>query len=466
MNPSKHLTLWGAECTYTETQDGLLVSPINSEDHLKLLAGQMVNKEPFYLPYGSPLQHCAYIEHINLERNAGIRLIASHIFKDIHYDSFDQMTITGEVIDDFFSPSRYFIEYKEKNKDLPPDLLYNHIVADEWRIDFKNQPLLIQLQYGDILTAGTVSDFVLHPKLVLFFEPTNDIVFVFQIYAFVLQFFQFVRYSQYVGNFQVSLATTIDANRCKNGLLLIPESKQFEYNKGPYDLDHMNGRAYIQPLLQFFASQPVLYCKHFPERSGIAFNRTYTPLDFQNIYSAFEAECHANRAIYEKTDDTPIQPIREKLLSLIKEIPTQGMNTEERKFLNDAKSRLLDLGAHYGQKNKITNAFFILESCLSSSIKRILHLPNHEQASPLATEEISKFAKCIVSKRSALVHGNTTTSFSSSDIQYIRLLEIMVYCQILRRAKLSDDAIERIIGVVFLCNTILFHEMYPGLAND
>lgn len=460
MNPSKRLTLWNVECTYTETQDGLLVSPVNSKDYIKLLASQMVSKEPFSLSYGSRSQHHAFISHTIAEGEMGVRLVASHIFRNVYLDSFDQMYITGEIIDDYFSPSSYFYERATKNESMPSDLLYNHIVADEWSITFKNKPLLIRLQYGDILADGIASDLVLHPKLVISFEQTVDFDCVLQIFNFVIRFFQFIHYAQYIGNIKASLSTTIDAGRCENGFLLLPDKGHQKYDKVYHGLNYTNSKPYIHPLLQFFANHSSLYTRYIPEYRKNNPGESYTQLEFLNIFYAFEAECHANESVYEMSDNTHILHIQQNLLTLIDEIPQNEMNADEKKFLSDAKSRLIDLGTRYGLKSKVINAFHVLENCINSSIEKIFSLPNFTKCSPLSPEDIAKFAKFVVSKRSSLAHGNPTKPFTASDMQYIHLLEIMVYCQILRRAELPDAAIERIIGAVFWCNTILYRETF------
>ncbi len=42
--------------------------------------------------------------------------------------------------------------------------------------------------------------------------------------------------------------------------------------------------------------------------------------------------------------------------------------------------------------------------------------------------------------------------------EYIHFLEVLIYVQMLKRAKIDDDGIELLIGLVFGCNsTYLYH---------
>ena len=60
--------------------------------------------------------------------------------------------------------------------------------------------------------------------------------------------------------------------------------------------------------------------------------------------------------------------------------------------------------------------------------------------------------------RGKIAHGNFCGAFSDVDAQKIHFLEILVYAQTLKRAKIEDEHIERILGAVFGCNYILSEE--------
>lgn len=52
------------------------------------------------------------------------------------------------------------------------------------------------------------------------------------------------------------------------------------------------------------------------------------------------------------------------------------------------------------------------------------------------------------------------TYFSDVDAQKIRFLEILTYSQLLKRIRLEDPDIERVIGALFGCNYVLFQEKH------
>jgi len=56
---------------------------------------------------------------------------------------FTGFDVTGDVVDDFFSPSRYFFERAKSNVKSEGDLVYNSEIADEWEIIFEKQRIII-----------------------------------------------------------------------------------------------------------------------------------------------------------------------------------------------------------------------------------------------------------------------------------------------------------------------------------
>ena len=56
--------------------------------------------------------------------------------------------------------------------------------------------------------------------------------------------------------------------------------------------------------------------------------------------------------------------------------------------------------------------------------------------------------------------------FSDIDVAKIQFLEIITYCQFLKRAELDDREIEEVIGVIFGCNYILLSQRLSDIAHN
>ena len=117
-----------------------------------------------------------------------------YIIDHCHSDYFAGFDIIGDVVDNFFSPARYFYDRRSNEPNLDVDFIYGNEIAEEWEITFEGKTLKISLSYGDILKFGTASDLKLHPKLRVEFERTTDTEFVFRVYLMIKRFFKIICY--------------------------------------------------------------------------------------------------------------------------------------------------------------------------------------------------------------------------------------------------------------------------------
>ena len=71
-------------------------------------------------------------------------------------------------------------------------------------------------------------------------------------------------------------------------------------------------------------------------------------------------------------------------------------------------------------------------------------------------KDIDYFAKFLAKTRGKIAHSGNQLEFTDKDAQIIQFFEILVYSQLLKRAKLNDSEIELIIGSVFGVNQLMF----------
>ncbi len=97
---------------------------------------------------------------------------------------------------------------------------------------------------------------------------------------------------------------------------------------------------------------------------------------------------------------------------------------------------------------------------LDSSIVNIFFLPELRRNGHLCDNDINEIAKVLSEQRGKIAHGSGYGSFSDLDARRIVFLEILTYAMMLNRMGLADLDIERVIGVVFTCNFVVFEEQF------
>lgn len=459
MKDTGHITLWGAECIFVEENNEISIIPKDTNEFEKLRPH--LNDENFIFTYCGVIGHkaTAFVESVRFGLMYDIKLIPKYIIDHCHSDYFAGFDIIGDVVDNFFSPARYFYDRRSNEPNLDVDFIYGNEIAEEWEITFEGKTLKISLSYGDILKFGTASDLKLHPKLRVEFERTTDTEFVFRVYLMIKRFFKIICYDTTLGNFHVELFDN-DNKLSYNGRFRDFTTTPEQYLKKYHEIEYGNFKPYIDKYLQFAADNPFYTFYHYSPSGGRFRGIDYTEIDFINIFSAFEAECHCNSALYEVVDTSKIQNIKDLVLNKLATIETTELEQEELDFLRNATNRVSQLGTQYGQSKKIINAYQILHKAIDSSIKQILWRLPLKADDHLYIEDIKSMATFLASKRGKIAHGGPSEVFSDIDAQKIRFLEILTYCMLLKRIGLCDNDIERVIGVVFGCNFILFNEKY------
>ena len=453
-------TICNTDCIIVEEDSVLNIIPKESEDIKKLRS--LFDDQRFFLRYHGAVGHnaIAYVEQVEFQMGHAVKAFPKYIVNRFHTELFAGFELTGEVIDDFFSPVGYFFERPKRGEKNNTDVLYNKEVADRWDVCFEEQPITITLSYGDILSNGIASDLKLHPKLTIEFEPTMDTQFVHRVYCFVVRFLCLVRYNIKCGKLRVHLFNRNEGRLSYNGYMRDFSMVQDVVWPGNDQVEYSCYKPYIHRFLQFAADNPQYTFYHYPSE-GLRFRGNhYSAIDYMNIFAAFESECHARSDLYENADSSKVQAIKDALVERVEAYPKGGLTREETDFLNNARNRIMQLGTQYGQSRKIINAYDVLHKALDSSIENIFYLPESRLKEHLAAKELREIAKFLTDQRGAVAHGGFSGAFSDVDAQKIRFLEILTYAQLLKRVGLDDTDVERVIGVVFGCNYVLFQEKY------
>lgn len=453
------ITLWNTEFIAVEENDGLYLIPKENEALRKVK--EHIRDRDFVVCYHGErgLDSIAFVEQVEFSFTGHIKLLPKYIINHCISDSFTSLEITGDVIDDFFSPAHYFFDRSKDGDKNTVDLVYNCEVADKWEIQFAEKPLTITLSFGDILEWGSASDLKLHPKLTIEFAEAVDVQYVYRVYSFVLRFLRVVRYDSKCGKIRVDLYSHVDGKLSLSGSFRDFSIDQESFDKGNHYVQYGYYKTYIQRFLQFSADNPNYTFYHYPTEGLRYLGCHYSAVDFINIFSAFEAECRAQKNLYEKVDTSKVQSIKDILVEQIEAISEEGLDKVEVEFLENAKKRIMQLGTQVGQSKKIETAYQVLQNALDGSIENIFYLPEFRLKGSLTLEQQKKISGFLTGQRAKVAHGGFSGGFSDIDAQKIHFLEVMTYAQLLKRIGLDDVDIERIIGAVFACNYRLAEEI-------
>lgn len=445
-----YLQFHGIDCIYTLLENTIIILPKSKSD---LKEVRKYEKKNDYLLEFVNHSRESFSAHVvgSFWTGHTLRLEIDHVSRLIPNKGIDGFNIVGDDIDLFFSPSRYYYKLHTSGKSIPKDLIYSKQIADKYNFSLNGSEVSIVLSYGNILSKGIGSDLKLHPKLEVNFEKTNDLSFVYSVYLVLVRFIQLVRHQTDYNLKPIELYGTIDGRKSYLGNMFIK----------PYVLRHINRysniesecyKPYISNLMQLVANDQVMVFKHFPQDENSSYD--YDVFRFMSIFAAFEYECHANSHLYENACDDNIKEIRETTLSAINGLIRKDLLDPERRFIKQVKERVSQLGTQFGQATKIENAYSVLAYALKNSLNYLLWRTRREDSA----EEIRSAAAALSKLRGTVIHGQLHINFSETELQYIRLLDVITYAQMLKRAGIPDEGIELIIGVVFNCNFLYMEE--------
>lgn len=364
-------------------------------------------------------------------------------------NKFSSMEIKGDIIDDFFSPMRYFYEKKKESPNTVYDISYNSVIIDKWTIEFEGNDILISLISGDLLTKGELGDQKLHATLQIEFKETNDIEYVNRVYEFVVTFLKLITYKKEYGKLNVDLFTIENGKKSHNGKYINVDdidNKYFPHYFGGFG--YICYKPYIERFLQFVANEGKMNLNHLPENRTRFFGKDYTYIDFINIFNAFERECDVNSNYYLKKEDSKIENIRNRILNLLDLILNDDLSHEEIDFLSNVKKIIGQNSRTYGLRKKISITYNLLKDSFSDSLQNIFYKERIENSS-LSESKIKDISDFLVGLRGKIVHGNYCEEITDDNAINISFFEILVYMQILKRAGFEVNEINDIIDVVF-----------------
>lgn len=372
----------------------------------------------------------------------GVRLRLNYIAKCISDEAIDGFIMTGNEVDEFFSPLEHYYWLKRKDQYSPTDLLYSKEIIAEYKFNVQGKEINIDLAYGNILSNGIRSDLSMHAKLIVKFQKTNDFDFIKQVQDVIITFLQFVHRKQKYNLNKIELFTKTNSTISCIGYMFSDLYNRDLRPQSRIDASFIYYGDKINNLLSIIASNLNL----FP----------ITHLDdcYNNVYSysfaRFSALCSAFEFEYDQSTDYPknsVLDLKEMKDDIVKFISSKPDTNELiADFKKEATNRIQTLGKKPGLKQKINNAFECNKDSLEKSLSMLFP----------RVKEIKECAKILSNLRGKVLHNDSGYVFDDKELECIRFLDILQFVMVLRRANYTSNEIEIIIGVLFHCNSEYF----------
>lgn len=435
-----YINFFGIKCTYT--QDKLDFYLIPSDDSKETNFYRFRNKENFILPFKSDIYDncCIYVERVIIGYSNKILLKAKYVSKQLPNEGICMYTLVGDEVDEFFSPIDYFFPQKRSGNYTPTDVLYSATNAATYSFMVESKAVQINLTYGNALSSGIRSDLKIHPILNVTFDSTSDTFFIYKTLKIIIRFMQFVRRQRHYNFRRLELFGNIDDKIKHVGFLY---ESLYDLEQTPHSHCDASFKLYndsISPLLQIIADEQSFPIAHLPTYDYEIYN--YSPQRFAAIFSAFEYECSRNKDKYEINMNQDLyMDIKNKITEYIADLTPN--NEYEQEFRNWAKERIGQLGSQLGQQRKIVNAYEHLSAYLIHSME---HLIWHNNS-------VKEIATKLTSLRGKILHNEMDKELTEKEIECIRFLDILQFIMILKRAGVSVQKVEFIIGEIYHCNS-------------
>lgn len=452
MNNVGYMKIWDIECTCYDNGDAIIAVPIDKE---KTFSFSHFKDKDFFVEYeGDVGITICKIKRISTLDSHKLELKPKYILRKCINRTVHEIEITGDAIDDFFSSTSYFYNKIDggNSKDKLDDfhLIYDNVVVDSWDISISNKQVKYSLVYGDILSRGLLGDSKLKPRIRIEFEDTTDYDYIFRLYQILINALKTIGHCDNIGTYKIEMFSLVNGHKSFTCNLYDCSNNGDYYNKHIGPFSYPSYKKYVQRFLQFSADNIKCNTRHYPAHG---FRRLeYSHLDFINIFNAFEEECHKCKELYMESNSTKYKSIKMAINKKLDEV-VETKTDDEIKCLEAIKSYVGGYGNTIGQRMRIFNVFNIFKETLSNSIDSILYLYKYKYNKNIDNELILKISKHLVEDlRNGIFHGDFYEEFAELDNQCISFLEVLVYCQTLRRAKFNSEEIEEIIGAVFHIN--------------
>ncbi|MEA4914377.1 MAG: hypothetical protein VB061_07395 [Christensenella sp.] len=432
----------GVECTYARDWKTIYLSPQNQSDFFRLDLSErrgflikLINNHDITV---------AYISNVEYHMMNSYKLNAEFLFKYTLSDpneplNLTGMKLTGNEIDAIYSPVWHF--YRATNKGSikhEADLLYASEKVESFRITIESKPILIEFYIGDILSEGITGDNKLHTQIIISFDKTDDILFAYKVYAIVVRFLQMLLYKQEVGFQYIEIfRSTEEYEKSLLGHLWTEKNSSERIES----LENYYLQPFYQKIMQTLANDEKSYLKHLPQKQQ-AFPR-YEAIDILTAFSAFEYECHMDKATFIQKADC-FSEVKKESEEFFNILETKYSDEKYTGFFKSMKEKIKTVGNEYGEKQRLINAYNICKNVLSSA--STYSIPS----------DITKAAERIVEMRNKAIHHSYFPSIDDYDNKCIRLLHTICYAMFLRRVAIPDYIAELTLDDVFHCNGKIF----------
>lgn len=441
-----YLTFAGIECVYFESSEGIKILPKESANVYELL--RHVDDRDFLIKFTRNVDtNClARIERVITDHMSSITLVPKYLIDMFCDEPISYLEITGTAIDEFFSSSFYLFDKSGLDSEGNNNLLQDDAVADRWSIEVQDVPVVIELKFGGLLRHGTLSEPLFRPRLKVYIEKSCDPDFIDTICNIISRFLQLVQYRRSLRAYKISCHSGPPTHN--SGMYWKWETIELSEIKEYSRANYRYYKPYIHCLLQFTANNLDVSLRFLPTKYRWQ-GKDYTPEDLSSLFAAFESEYKELCKMHEVSNSPNYDKIKSKVISSIRNCDDMSLSKEERDYIRLSIEKVKGIGSQVGQKQKIKNMYSLLEPAIKSSVAYFFG----SRADDELHMDVGTIAKEIVGLRSQVSHEYTISTFTDQQARFIRLLEIIVYAQILRRAGIDNDGIEMIIGLTFGTNS-------------
>lgn len=452
MQKTGYLRFHDIDCVFFEDDETIRLVPVNPGDFPRL---SYHSRETFFpLKYSDDIDKniTTIIKCIQDNLDHSLVLYKQYGALLLNDNPISSMILTSPSIDCFYNPSSYYFDKKQLGIPNSADLIYGSETVDSWSLKIDDHDVDFELQYGKILTRGISSDLMLHPRIVVSFQPTSDVSFFYRVYRLIAQYLQFVLYDSTECHFRIELRNNEKGSN-NQGWLINYETKSTDVRFALSSSGYRHFRPYQNAIISLFANDANLSLSHIPKDYRYR-GSDHSTNSIVQLFSAFESEFERAKDRYLCHDPSTIARIKELTLTQLAALSNGSLCSEEKAFLEQAKQQIQRIGTQIGQRKKIMVVFSSFYEVLKSSTILFVNFVGEEPGEKEWKEFARHCADHIVDLRSKAAHTDMNITISDEEADYLHLLEIVLYCQMLRRAGIDDHGIEVLIGLVFHCNDV------------
>ena len=433
-----YLDFFGEKCFYVQEGMDYILLPVDEGANI-----YRHYLEENYLLSISSRHNSKCVASVKKQRGFGthgVCLELNYIAKRHLNELIDGFVMTGNEIDEFFSPLEYYSWIRRQDKYEQVDLLYNQEIIADYSFCYKGRQINVQLAFGNVLSPGIRSDLTIHPKLIVSFESTDDTDFVFGVSNVLVRFLQFVhrKRTYNIANLNLFKKTGVEQ------ISFIGYMFGSLYNRdlrasSRIDASFVYYGDKIDKLLDLIAQENGFPVNHLSQNTGDRYN--YKTERIGAISAAFEYEYNKSDAVSQKSIfECPIT--KQNLLDFIDQMKNLHSEENADSFLEIAANKVSAIGTQVGLKQKIVNAFQVNKGALESSSEWLF----------ARNKSVEKVADAFSRLRGKVLHYDSGHRFSDTEIEVITFIEVLQFVMVLKRAKYTDAEIELILGPQYNCN--------------